>query len=71
MYQFTVDGMTCGHCASRIEKAVRSVDGQANVKIDIHTQRVSVESKVNEPELKAAIEKAGYPVLGVTRSGSV
>lgn len=62
MYEFTVDGMTCGHCASRIEKAVRAIDPKASVKIDIPAQKVSVASTLPEPRLKAAIEEAGYPV---------
>ena len=34
MIELTVNDMTCGHCASRVTQAMKSVDEQAKVSID-------------------------------------
>ncbi|NUZ08523.1 heavy-metal-associated domain-containing protein [Piscinibacter koreensis] len=38
MIAFQVNDMTCGHCVSTITKAVRAVDKQASVSIDLANQ---------------------------------
>lgn len=35
MIELHVDGMTCGHCVSAVTRAVKSVDPQANVQVDL------------------------------------
>ncbi|WP_138754216.1 copper ion binding protein [Paenibacillus sinopodophylli] len=59
-----VEGMTCGHCVSAVEKAV----GQAGAvgKVDLASKKVSVEfdeAKVTIEAVKAAIEDQGYDVV--------
>ena len=65
MITFEVRDMTCGHCASTITKAVRSVDRQAKVEIDLAAYRVRVEpTEADAQEVKEAIADAGYtPVM--------
>jgi copper chaperone len=62
---FVVDDMTCGHCVSKITKAIASLDKQAKVNVNLGTRRVEVTStEADEAELQEAIEEAGYtPVL--------
>jgi copper chaperone len=56
-----VDNMTCGHCASSITKAVRSVDRGAEVRIDLAGQRVQIDrTQAGTGELARAIKDAGY-----------
>ena len=38
---FTVTGMTCGHCEMAVRRAVKSVDPQAEIKIDRADNRES------------------------------
>lgn len=61
---FTVPNISCGHCTMRIEKTLNALDGVSSVKAEVPSKAVSVEwdeSKVGWDEMKAALEKAGYP----------
>jgi copper chaperone CopZ len=64
MYELQVDGMTCGHCASRVTKSVQGIDSQAKVEIDLAARKVRVQSQADLKEIAAAITEAGYPVTG-------
>ncbi|WP_456374354.1 heavy metal translocating P-type ATPase [Thiolapillus sp.] len=58
-YVLKVEGMTCGHCAARVEKAALSVSGVSKAKVDLDAGSVDIEggrpSRVIE-----AIQDAGY-----------
>ncbi|MCR6635003.1 heavy-metal-associated domain-containing protein [Devosia sp.] len=60
MYNFQVTDMTCGHCASTVEKAVKGVDAGAQVKIDVVTHKVEIASSKPAEAFAAAISEAGY-----------
>jgi copper chaperone len=60
MYQFNVEGMTCGHCVSRVTKAVKAVDSQAEVEISLGDKRVNVRSSAARDVIAEAIQEAGY-----------
>ncbi|MNR43516.1 Copper chaperone CopZ [compost metagenome] len=60
----TVEGMSCGHCVSSVEKAVGGLGAAA--KVDLQSKKVAVEydeSKVSLNDIKAAIEDQGYDVV--------
>merc|ERR1712023_421119 len=48
MYRFNVNGMTSGHCTSAVEKAIKSIDPQAEISTDIEHAEVTVRSQGNE-----------------------
>lgn len=60
MTTFQVNDMTCGHCAGRIEQAVKQLDPQAQVQIDLAVKEVRVHSGLEPIALQKAIEQAGY-----------
>lgn len=60
MYNFQVNDMTCGHCASRVETAVKNVDASAQVKVDISARKVEVQSTKPAETFIQAIGEAGY-----------
>ena len=60
MYRFNVNGMPYGHCTSAVEKAIKSIDPQAEVSTDIEHAEVTVRSQVNEARISDAIREAGY-----------
>ena len=61
MTEFNVQGLSCGGCASRVTKALQSVDPSARVQVDLAKQTVSVESTVERGVLTNALAAAGYP----------
>ena len=63
----TVDGMTCGHCASKVENALNTLDGvYAVVDSDLKTVHVHMKSKVDETVLRKTVNDLGeYTVLNV------
>ena len=61
MIAFEVNDMSCGHCVSSITRAVKALDKDAEVRIDLATHRVEVEPAIADADqLAAAIEDAGY-----------
>ena len=61
-YTFQVQGMTCGHCERAVVHAVRQVDTDALVKVDLATGQVVVESDKSREALANAIQEEGYKV---------
>ena len=61
MIELRVEGMTCGHCVSAVTRAVKAVDPEANVEVDLGTGRVRVDGRSSAGALGKAIAEAGYP----------
>jgi copper chaperone len=61
MYEFDIQNMTCGHCASTVEKAIKAADPEASASIDLIARTAKVETKNDPAAINAAIEEAGYP----------
>lgn len=59
---FDVQGMSCGHCERAITQAIRSLDPQAEVRIDRSQGRVEVRSEQSREALARAIADEGYAV---------
>lgn len=61
-----VEGMTCGHCSARVEKALSALPG-VSAKVNLETKTVSVESsgQTSVEAMKKAVEEAGYEVVSV------
>lgn len=63
MYEFKVEGMTCGSCVNSIRNAVKTLDANAEVNVDLKSQKVKVQSEKKKSEIASTIEEAGYSVL--------
>ena len=61
----TVEGMSCGHCSARVEKALNAIEG-VSAKVDLEAKSASVTypDTVTVDALKAAVTNAGYSVAG-------
>ncbi|KQW97072.1 copper-binding protein [Massilia sp. Root418] len=62
MYQLQVEEMSCGHCVASVTKAVKAIDAQASVEVDLAGKQVMVQSGAPLDAVKAAIADAGFPV---------
>lgn len=60
MYQFQIPNMSCGHCVRAITEAVKAADPQAEVKTDLSTHQVQVQSGAPREALVAQLTEAGY-----------
>jgi len=60
-----VDGMSCGHCVSSIEKNVGELTGVSTVKVDLANKEVSVEfdNAATLVQIKETIEDQGYDLV--------
>ena len=61
----TVEGMSCGHCSARVERALNAIEG-VSAKVDLEAKAASVTypDTVTVDALKAAVTDAGYSVTG-------
>lgn len=60
--KFTVQGMTCGHCERAVQTAIKTLDPQAEVRIDRAQNLVEVNSSQSREAVAAAIREEGYSV---------
>lgn len=60
MQRYKVEDMSCGHCASAIERAIRGIDPTASVKVDLGAREVSVETDAEVSVIAEALKLAGY-----------
>lgn len=64
--KLTIEGMSCGHCSARVEKALNGIDGvTAAVDLDSKTATVTLAHDVADADLKKAVEDAGYSVTAI------
>ena len=59
---FTVTGMTCGHCVHAVTAEFSSLPGVTAVAVDLATGAVTVHSErtITSAEAAAAADEAGY-----------
>lgn len=63
-HTYRVLGMNCSHCKMCVEKAAMKLDGATFATADIAKKELEIEGSVDEAELKAAIEAAGFEFGG-------
>ena len=62
-----IEGMSCGHCSARVEKALNALEGvSAKVDLEAKCAAISTEGKVSDEQLKAAVVDAGYEVVSLS-----
>ncbi|ASY60024.1 MULTISPECIES: heavy-metal-associated domain-containing protein [Sinorhizobium] len=60
MHRYKIEDMTCSHCASVVERAIRGVDPAAAIKVDLGKKEVSIETAANKTAISDALRAAGY-----------
>ncbi|MBB4736055.1 heavy-metal-associated domain-containing protein [Micrococcus cohnii] len=65
---YSITGMTCGHCVASVTEEIGEVPGVTDVQVDLvaggtSTARVSAEGPVDDAAVRAAIAEAGYDVV--------
>lgn len=61
---YEVTGMTCEHCVNAVKGEISQLPGVEQVDVELEGGKVSVTSgsPVDDSEVRAAVEKAGYQV---------
>jgi len=62
-----IEGMSCGHCTGRVEKALQSVAGVTEVSVSLEDKKAVVisEENVSTDVLKNTVVEAGYDVVDI------
>ncbi len=58
--EFSVEGMRCAGCQSRVEKAVSELSGVEECTVSLLTNSMSVEGTAEPKEIMAAVKAAGF-----------
>ena len=68
MKQFSVSGMTCAVCATRVEKAVSKLEKVEQCNVNLLTNSMSVKGDVDENDIISAVRNAGYDAVALNKS---
>ena len=71
--KYTVTGMTCSACSSRVEKAVSSLKGMEKASVNLLTNSMQVEyddSILSSSDIVNAVVNAGYGIGGSDATSS-
>jgi copper ion binding protein len=62
---YTVQGMTCDHCAGSVTAEVTKIPGVSGVVVDVEAGRLTVDSEapVSDEAVSEAVEEAGYELV--------
>ena len=60
--QYSVTGMTCGHCVASVREEVAKLAGVESVEVDLQSGLLSIASSraLSDDEVIAAVDEAGY-----------
>ena len=61
MLQLHVEGMSCNHCVGAVTKAVKELDTNAKVDVNLAKAQVSIESSASTEDIIETLNEAGYP----------
>jgi len=60
MEQYSITGMSCAACSTRVEKAVSKVPGVTSCSVSLLTNSMGVEGTASSKAIMEAVTKAGY-----------
>jgi copper chaperone CopZ len=56
-----IDGMSCGHCVARVEKALKKLDGVVVVRVEVGAAELAYDpAKTPFARIREALDDAGY-----------
>lgn len=63
--EIMIEGMSCGHCTGRVEKALNGLEGVSVIEVSVDMKHAVVDTEVNNDILKEAVEDVGFDVLDI------
>ncbi|MFW0773530.1 heavy-metal-associated domain-containing protein [Paenarthrobacter nitroguajacolicus] len=64
--EFAVEGLTCGHCAETVQKAVLGLEGVESASVDLvpgGRSRLTVSGEADSSAVREAVTSAGYTLI--------
>ena len=63
---YRINGMTCGHCSSAVTEELKNLAGVADVTVNVDAGEATVtsEAPLDQAAVAAAIDEAGYTLVG-------
>lgn len=69
-YTVAIDGMTCGSCVARVDKALAQLDGVRDVRVNLATHSATFRAAATTLDaVSEAVKKAGYEAGGIDTTG--
>jgi len=67
-----IDGMSCGHCVARVEKALSRLDGVGVRRVEIGSAEIDYDpARTPFARIRETIEDAGYTAHAVEKAEAV
>lgn len=61
-----INGMSCGHCQARVEKALNNLEGvEAKVELKKNRAVVTLKQDISDQTLTDTVVEAGYEVVSI------
>ncbi|WP_432662350.1 cation transporter [Wukongibacter baidiensis] len=62
-----IEGMSCGHCTGRVERALNELDGVTveSSSVDEKNVIVTLEKEIDEKVIRDTVDDAGYDVVDI------
>jgi len=66
---YTVTGMTCGHCVAAVSEEIGTLEGVTGVSVDLveggeSTVHVTSAAPLDPEQVRLAVDEAGYQLTG-------
>ena len=58
-----INGMKCGHCSGAVTKALESIGGITDVKVDLEKGEAHFDGNISKKTLKEVIEKIEFEFI--------
>ena len=65
--KISIEGMSCDHCIKHVTNALSELDGVNSVDVNLSGNYaiITTVNEVNDEDIKAVLDDAGYDVVGV------
>jgi copper ion binding protein len=63
--EIIIEGMSCGHCTGRVQKALGNLEGVSVIEVSVDQKHAVVETEVANEVLTETVEDAGYDVIEI------
>jgi copper chaperone CopZ len=62
---YSIEGMSCNHCRTNVEKAIGQVAGVESVSVDLALATATVTGHASKEDIRQAVEKIGFKVKDI------